>query len=253
MLSIVIIEDERLAIDKIKSILSELIPDINFVAVITSVKEGIDYFSAYSKPDLIFCDIHLTDGLSFEIFNSFQVDAPVIFTTAYDEFIMKAFDYNGIDYLLKPVNIQEVSKAYQKYRSLQQHFNPTAGKLTNLLEYLGTPKKTRIIVKKGLENIALRIEDVVLFYTENKIVYLIDKQKSKYLYDRNLSILESELDRSLFFRANRKYIVNINYIKSYKTFEKVKLILELTIPDIPHQIILSQETAPDFKKWLAGI
>jgi DNA-binding LytR/AlgR family response regulator len=252
MLNVVIIEDERLAIDKLKGILSELIADINFTAVITSVKEGMDYFSGNPKPDLIFCDIHLTDGLSFEIFNSFQVDAPVIFATAYDEFIMKAFDYNGIDYLLKPVNIQEVSKAYQKYRSLQQHFSSAPGKLTNLLEYLGAPRKTRIIVKKGLENIALKIEDVVLFYTENKVVYLMDKQKSKYIYDRNLSELESELDPVIFFRANRKYIVNINYIKSYKTFEKVKLILELTIPDLQHQIILSQETAPDFKKWLAG-
>ena len=252
MLSAVIIEDERLAIDKLKTILSEIIPEITFTAIITSVKEGIDYFSGYPKPDLIFCDIHLTDGLSFEIFNSFQVDAPVIFTTAYDEFIMKAFDYNGIDYLLKPVNIQEVSKAYQKYKSLQQHFNPPPGKLTNLLEYLGTPKKTRLIVKKGLENIALKMEDVILFYTENKIVYLIDKHRSKYLYDKNLSELEIELDPVIFFRANRKYIVNINYIKSYKTFEKVKLILELIIPDIQHQIILSQETAPEFKKWLAG-
>jgi DNA-binding LytR/AlgR family response regulator len=252
MLSVVIIEDERLAIDKLKGILSELISDVNFTAVITSVREGMDYFSANPKPDLIFCDIHLTDGLSFEIFNSFQVDAPVIFATAYDEFIMKAFDYNGIDYLLKPVNIQEVSKAYQKYRSLQQHFSTTAGKITNLLEYLGTPRKTRIIVKKGLENIALKIEDIVLFYTENKIVYLIDKQRSKYIYDKNLSELESELDPAIFFRANRKYIVNINYIKSYKTFEKVKLVLELIIPEMQHQIILSQETAPDFKKWLAG-
>src|SRR5262245_5188130 len=139
MLNVVIIEDERLAIDKLKGILSELVPDINFAAIITSVKEGVDYFSSYPKPNLIFCDIHLTDGLSFEIFNSFQVEAPVIFTTAYDEFIMKAFEYNGIDYLLKPVNIQEVSKAYHKYRSLQQHFNSSAGKLSNLLEYLGTP------------------------------------------------------------------------------------------------------------------
>ena len=252
MLSVVIIEDERLATEKLKGILAELIPDVNFAAIITSVREGMDYFSGNPRPDLIFCDIHLTDGLSFEIFNSFQVDAPVIFATAYDEFIMKAFDYNGIDYLLKPVNIQEVSKAYQKYRSLQQHFSSTSGKLTNLLEYLGTPRKTRIIVKKGLENIALKIEDVVLFYTENKIVYLIDKQRSKYIYDKNLSELESELDPAIFFRANRKYIVNINYIKSYKTFEKVKLVLELIIPEMQHQIILSQETAPDFKKWLAG-
>src|SRR5437764_12474149 len=161
MLSIVIIEDERLAIDKLKSILSELISDINFAAVITSVKEGIDYFSGYPKPDLIFCDIHLTDGLSFEIFNSFQVDAPVIFTTAYDDFIMKAFDYNGIDYLLKPVNIQELSKALQKYKSLEQHFNNPANKLANLLEYISIPKKTRIIVKKGVENIAVKTEDII--------------------------------------------------------------------------------------------
>lgn len=253
MLNVIIIEDETPAIDKLKGILSELVTDINFAAIITSVKQGIDYFSRHPKPDLIFCDIHLTDGLSFEIFNSFQIDAPVIFTTAYDEFIMKAFDYNGIDYLLKPVNKQEVSKAYQKYKSLQQHFNPASGRLSNLLEYLGTPKQSRIIVKKGLENIALKIEDVVLFYTENKVVYLIDKQKSKYIYDRNLSILESELDPILFFRANRKYIVNINFIKSYKVFEKVKLIVELIIPDIAHQIIISQETAPEFKKWLVGV
>lgn len=251
MLNVVIIEDERLAVDKLKGILSELATDVQVQAVISSVKEGVDYFSKLPKPDLIFCDIHLTDGLSFEIFNSFQANAPVIFTTAYDEFIMKAFDYNGIDYLLKPVNKQEVSKAYQKYKSLQQHFNSTQGKLSNLLEYLGARKKSRIIVKKGLENIALKIEDIVLFYTENKVVYLIDKQKSKYIYDRNLSILESELDPGVFFRVNRKYIVNINFIKSYKTFEKVKLSIELTIPEMAHQIIISQETAPAFKKWLA--
>src|SRR3982750_4095160 len=116
MLNVVIIEDEKLAIEKLKNILTDLMPSIHFSAVITSVKEGITYFSESPRQDLIFCDIHLTDGLSFEIFNRFQIDAPVIFTTAYDEFIMKAFDYNGIDYLLKPVNVQELSKALQKYK-----------------------------------------------------------------------------------------------------------------------------------------
>jgi DNA-binding LytR/AlgR family response regulator len=253
MLHVVIIEDEQLAIDKLKSILTELVPDIHFAAIITSVKEGIAYFATMPKQDIIFCDIHLTDGLSFEIFNNFQVDAPLIFTTAYDEFIMKAFDYNSIDYLLKPVNVQEVSKAVQKYRLLQQHFNQNAQRLNNLLEYLGSPKKTRIIVKKGTEHIALRLDEVVLFYTENKVVYLIDRQKTKYIYDRNLSMSVAELDPGIFFRANRKYIVNINYIKSFRPYEKVKLILEFSIPDITHQVIISQETAPDFKKWLAGV
>jgi len=253
MLNVVIIEDERLAINKLKDILLELVPDINFIAVITSVEEGIAYFSQFPKQDLIFCDIHLTDGLSFEIFNNCQVEAPLIFTTAYDEFIMKAFEYNSIDYLLKPVNVQEVSKAVQKYRLLQQHFNQTSVKLTSLLQYIGVPKRSRIIVKKGLENIALRLEEIVLFYTENKVVYLVDRHRCKYIYDRNLSISESELDPAVFFRVNRKYIVNINFIKSYKTFERVKLIIELSVPDIPHQIVISQETAPDFKKWLSGI
>ncbi|HEY6975094.1 MAG TPA: LytTR family DNA-binding domain-containing protein [Chitinophagaceae bacterium] len=252
MLTVVIIEDEKIAIEKLRNILFEIAPDINFNAVITSVKEGITYFSGSPKQDLIFCDIHLTDGLSFEIFNRFQIDAPVIFTTAYDEFIMKAFDYNGIDYLLKPVNIQEVSKALQKYKLLQQHFSNASNKLANLLEYINTPKKTRIIVKKGLENIAVKTEDIVLFYTENKMVYVIDRQKVKYIYDRNLSILEAELDPVIFFRANRKYVVNINFIKSYKTYEKVKLILELSVSDISHQIIISQETSAEFKKWIAG-
>jgi DNA-binding LytR/AlgR family response regulator len=253
MLTVVIIEDEKIAIEKLKNILFEIAPDINFAAIITSVKEGITYFSGSPKQDLIFCDIHLTDGLSFEIFNRFQIDAPVIFTTAYDEFIMKAFDYNGIDYLLKPVNIQELSKALHKYKLLQQHFSNTSSKLANLLEYINTPKKTRIIVKKGLENIAVKTEDIVLFYTENKIVYVIDKQKAKYIYDKNLSILESELDSDIFFRANRKYVVNINFIKSYKSYEKVKLMVDLCVPDVPHQIVISQETAAEFKKWMAGV
>lgn len=252
MLNAVIIEDEQLAIDKLKSILTELVPDINFSTIITSVKEGISYFGGQPKQDIIFCDIHLTDGLSFEIFNNFQVDAPLIFTTAYDEFIMKAFDYNSIDYLLKPVNVHEVSKAVQKYKLLQQHFNQHAQKLNSLLEYLGPPKKTRVLVKKGTEHIALKLDEIVLFYTENKVVYLIDRQKFKYIYDRNLSISTTELDASVFFRANRKYIVNINYIKSFRSYEKVKLILEFSIPDISHQVIISQESAPDFKKWLAG-
>lgn len=253
MLTVVIIEDEKIATEKLKNTLIEIAPDIIFAVIITSVKEGITYFSGSPKQDLIFCDIHLTDGLSFEIFNRFQIDAPVIFTTAYDEFILKAFDYNGIDYLLKPVSIQELSKALQKYKLLQQHFNNTSNKLANLLQYINTPKKTRIIVKKGLENIAVKTEDIVLFYTENKMVYVIDRQKAKYIYDKNLSILASELDPDVFFRANRKYVVNINFIKSYKSYEKVKLMVELSVPDIPHQIVISQETAGEFKKWMAGV
>jgi DNA-binding LytR/AlgR family response regulator len=252
MINVVIIEDERLAVEKLRSILYEVIPDVRVATVISSVQEGIQYFSHNPSPDLIFCDIHLTDGLSFEVFNRVTVDAPVIFATAYDEFIMKAFDYNGIDYLLKPVSGQEVFKAYQKYRSLQLHFNSSAPVLRNMMQMFSGAKKSRIIAKRGVENIALRLEDIVLFYTENKIVFLLDKNGSKYVCDRNLAELDTELDKDIFFRANRKYILNINFIKSYRSFEKVKLLVDLAVPAPSHQVVVSQETAPEFKRWLSG-
>lgn len=252
MLNAVIIEDERAAADNLKNVLKDVVPDIHFAAVITSVEDGITYFSAMPKHDLIFCDINLTDGFSFDIFAGAPVHAPIIFTTAFDEFLMKAFDYNGIDYLLKPVNTQSITKAIAKYNSLQRHFT-NHNNVLKLLDYIGSAGKKRIIVRKGAENIAVKNDDVALLYTDNKIVYLIDRLKTKYIYDDNLSALMEELDPTVFFRANRKYIVSINFIKSYKTFEKVKLLVELSVPDIQHQIIISQENAAAFKKWIAGI
>jgi DNA-binding LytR/AlgR family response regulator len=115
-----------------------------------------------------------------------------------------------------------------------------------------TAKKNRLIIKKGQENLILKIEDVLFFYTDNSIVYLLDKHGYKYIYESNLTALESCLDIEMFFRANRKYLVNINYIKSYKAFEKVKLMVDLTVPGIEHRVIISQETAPLFKKWILG-
>jgi DNA-binding LytR/AlgR family response regulator len=111
-------------------------------------------------------------------------------------------------------------------------------------------RKTRLIVQKGMENIALKLDDVALIYTESKVVFVITITEKKYIYDKNLSELEEELDKSFFFRANRQCIVNINYIRGFKTFEKVKLQVDLTFPTLLHKIIVSQETAPQFKKWI---
>jgi len=121
-----------------------------------------------------------------------------------------------------------------------------------VIDMVAPSLKKRIVIKRGLENMVLKLEDVLLFYTENKIIYLIDKFRTKYMCDKNLSELELLLDSEIFFRANRKYILNINYIKSYKSFEKVKLVVEFTIPQNDQRVIISQETAPAFKKWIAG-
>ena len=249
MLNTIIIEDERPSRESLLRALARVSVDVNLVATITSVQEGISYLGQPGNADIIFSDVQLPDGLSFEIFRNCVVNAPVIFVTAYDEFMLNAFEYNGIDYLLKPVDEKELDKALKKYNMLQHHF---AGKtdISKLVSPFLQPKKTRIVVKKGIESIALPFEDIVLFFTENKIVYVMDKCGRKYLSDKNLSDLEMELDKNKFFRANRQYIVNINYIRSFKPYEKVKLQIDLSTSNIDHAIIVSQETAPAFRKWV---
>lgn len=249
MLNTIIIEDEKMARENLINALMNIDPRVNVQAQLSNVKESIEYFSNLPEADLIFCDVQLEDGLSFEIFNRLSIPIPVIFITGYDQFMMNAFEYNGIDYLLKPVNEDELQKAIIKYRMLERHFN-NQHSVKKLVHYVSDRKKTRLIVKKGLENISLRLEDVVLFYTENKIVFVIDRYGKKFLADKNLGELEEELDDVAFFRANRQYIININFVKGFKSYEKVKLQVDLVLPELNHCIIISQETAPAFRKWM---
>jgi DNA-binding LytR/AlgR family response regulator len=251
MIKAIIIEDEKPARDQLVRTLVEANSDVHISATLSSVSDGIDYLQNNGDADIIFSDVQLPDGLSFEIFSATGTKIPVIFITGYDEFIMNAFEYNGIDYLLKPVNKEELVKALNKYHTLKKHFSADGNAaLTNMMQNIKQKKKSRMVVRKGIENISLTLQDIALFYTENKIVYVIDKTGKKYLSDKNLSELEEELDPDLFFRANRQYIVNINYVKGYKAYEKVKLQVDLTLPEINHCIIISQETAPAFRKWM---
>jgi DNA-binding LytR/AlgR family response regulator len=249
MLNTVIIEDERPALENLAAAITSIADDIHIVARLGSVRESIEFLSQKPDVDLIFSDVQLSDGLSFEIFSQGNVRTPVIFITGYDEFMMNAFEYNGIDYLLKPVDREDLRKALTKYRMLEKHFTDHHS-LKSLLQYVGEHKKKRMIVKKGMENISLRLDDIVLFYTENKIVYVVDRWGKKYLADKNLSEMEEELDEATFFRANRQYIININFIRGFKAYEKVKLIVDLTLPDLNHCVIVSQEMAPQFREWM---
>jgi DNA-binding LytR/AlgR family response regulator len=249
MINAIIIEDEKPALENLLTTLSSIAGDVKVTASLGSVRESIEYLSQQSAPDLIFSDVQLGDGLSFEIFNQSGIRIPVIFITGYDEFMLNAFEYNGIDYLLKPVDKESLRKALNKYRMLEKHFTDHRS-IANLLQYIGNHKKKRMIVKKGMENISLRLEDTVLFYTENKIVYVIDRWGKKYLADKNLTDLEEELDSTIFFRANRQYIININFVRGFKSYEKVKLVIDLTLPELNHCIIVSQEMAPQFREWM---
>ena len=250
MKNAIVIEDEKAVAQNLVATLKEVAPDIQISATLTSVRESIEYLSRNSKADIIFCDVQLTDGLSFSIFNQVKIDAPIIFITGYDKFMMNAFEYNSIDYLLKPVCRDDLKKALEKYKRLEQHFTQTSV-LSHFLQNFSHQKKTRLLVKKGLENISLLLEDVVLFFTENKIVYVIDKTGRKYLVDKNLSDMEADLDNKIFFRVNRQYIINLHYIRSFKAYERVKLQIELTVTDLNYFIVVSQETAPLFRKWIS--
>ena len=250
MLNAIIIEDEKPAMEALVNNLSAVTPKVNIKARLHTVKESIHYLSGEADADIIFSDVQLSDGLSFDIFSSVPVKIPVIFITGYDEFMLQAFETNGIDYLLKPVDRDLLEKALMKFRNLQQHFSHSQNEIDKLNGYLNQHGKKRVLVKNGNEYIPLRVEDISLFYTENKIVFAIDRNGKKFQADKKLSDLEVELDPSVFFRANRQYLVNINFVKGFKAYERVKILLDLSISMNGQQIIISQETAPQFRKWI---
>lgn len=246
MLKTVIIEDERMIAEEFRRMLLNTSPETEVLASFSTIKDSVDYLSANPSPDLIFCDVQLPDGLSFEIFNQVDIKTPVVFVTGYDQFVLNAFEHNGIDYLLKPVDEKDLNKTLAKYKTLENHF----ARHQSFMQLFKPKSRTRLLVRKGIENIPLKMEDIVVIYTENKLVYVIDKDGKKYIAERHLAELEEELDASIFFRANRQYIINIGFIKSYKAYEKVKLQVDLVFPDLAHPIIVSQEMAPHFRKWI---
>ena len=249
MIKTVIIEDERMIAEEFKRMLVKTSGDMEVLGSFSTVKESVDYLSVNDAPDLIFSDVQLPDGLSFDIFNQVEIKSPVVFVTGYDNFILNAFEHNGIDYLLKPVDERDLRKTLSKYNTLKNHF----GSSHSFIRSLFKKQKTRMLVRKGIENISIRINDIVIMYTENKLVYVVDKDGRKFIADKHLGEMEQELDSNTFFRVNRQYIVNIGFVKSYKAYEKVKLQIDLTMPDLHHQIIVSQEMAPCFRKWISEL
>jgi DNA-binding LytR/AlgR family response regulator len=251
-MKVLIIEDEKPAYENLVEELLQTDENIQSISACSSVDESIKWLTENQQPDLILMDIQLSDGLSFNIFKSCHISCPVIFTTAYDKYLTQAFDFNSIDYLLKPIGQHKLRTAIRKYKNLQNHF---VNNHSALFDYLNNHdrKKSRIIVKKGLEFQTIKLKEVVYFFTEHKLVFLVDKDNRKYLADKNnLSDLEEELDNNIFYRANRKYIINANYIKRFKPLERSKISVELLL-QINEEIIVSQENAASFKKWISEI
>lgn len=252
MIHVLIIEDETTSLENLLYNLKLTKEPITIVGKLESLEEVLAWFSLNKEPDLIFMDIELKDGISFSIFEQIKISAPIIFTTAFDNYMVQAFEQSGIDYLLKPIGEKELLNALTKYKNLKNHFLNNYDKLLNYLNTKEEKKRSRIIVKRGVEFQSIQLENVAYFFTKNKISFLVTNESTKYLLDKTLKELEDELDSTIFYRANRKFIININYIKSYKVYDKVKLLVELMIP-VAEDIIVSQETASDFKAWISNI
>ena len=254
-MKVLIVEDERPASENLVEELQAIDDDIDVVAGCNSVDETVRWLNKNPQPDLILMDIQLSDGLSFNIFKACEVTCPVIFTTAYDKYLTQAFEYSSIDYLLKPIAQDKLRNAIRKYKALRNHFVNNHENNSNghsLPDYLSQDrKKSRILVRKGVDFQAVRVEDTGYFFTEHKLIFLVDKENRKYMAEKNnLSELEEELDKNIFYRANRKYIINANYIKRFKPLERSKISVELTLP-VSEEIIISQENSAGFKKWIA--
>jgi len=251
-MKVLIIEDEKPALENIIDCLKNADEQIKIIGTLNSVQTSINWLNENPLPDLVFMDIQLSDGLSFNIFKQANITCPVIFTTAFDHYMTKALDYNSIDYLLKPIDCNRLNNTIKKYKNLQSHF---VNNYSSLLDYFNhqQKKRSRVVVKKGLEFQTIKLEDIAYFFTEHKVVFVVDKDCKKFLAEINtLAELEEELDESMFFRVNRKYIVNANYINRYKPVDKSKISVELSVP-VNEEIIISQENASTFKKWISEI
>lgn len=252
-MKIVIIEDEPLTATDLAATLQQLDPAIVISATLSSVSQACIYFAGHEWPDLVFSDIQLGDGLSFEIFQQQQVHVPVIFCTAYDEYALDAFKANGIDYILKPFTNDSLHQSLQKCRFLQQRFSqqpPAYEALINQLYNKPTAVKTSILVYQNERIIPLAIADIALFFIHNKMTLALCLDQQLFMIGQSLEELE-QICGVAFYRANRQYLVNRKAIKEVAHYYARKLILKLTIP-FKDTITVSKEKYAGFLQWLSG-
>ncbi|HEX6191681.1 MAG TPA: LytTR family DNA-binding domain-containing protein [Chitinophagaceae bacterium] len=253
MIKAVIIEDESLIARELLGKIAAVAPDVQVMETIPSLKTARKWFMSNAEPDLLFMDIQLSDGVSFELFDQFTLSCPVIFTTAYDEYAIRAFKVNGVDYLLKPVDDQELAQAINKCRQFMQKQVKQQTDIRELIQVLQNPGEAVLYKEKFIVNVRnnwlpVATKDIACFVRDN-LNYLYTFSGEKYILDYStLEEIEELLDPKLFYRANRQCIVHINAIQSIRPHENQKLTLTLKQPLKMEQDV-SREKAPAFKKW----
>ncbi len=250
-MKVLIIEDEKPSARRLKRMLEKLGVSVNHM--LHSVEESVIWFENNEHPDLIFLDIQLSDGLSFEIFDTIDIKSSIIFITAFDEYALQAFKLNSIDYLLKPIDEDELKVAIEKYRELKPKPHNVQLNFEDIKKLLANPLereyKMRFTTKIGQHLKMISVDEIECFYSENKGTYAHTITGRDYLLDTTLENLELELSPKMFFRISRKYYININAIKDIISYTNSRLELKLN-SNLDQQVIVARERVKDFKLWL---
>ncbi len=247
---VLILEDEELAADRLQSLILRLRPEAEVLALLDTVEEAVELLRAQPALDLAFFDIQLADGASFQVFEQVKVPCPVVFTTAYDQYTLKAFKVNSIDYLLKPINEPDLAQAIGQFEELQAQFRPAPTSLERVekvLQSLQKQYKSRFVVRAGHQFLSIRAENIQYFFTEHRTTWLRHQDGKKHAVEHTLEELEELLDPALFFRVNRQYIVHIDEIRQTTVFSNARL--KVRLGDTTETTV-SRDRVSGFKDWL---
>ena len=248
-----IIEDEVVAANVLEALVKDILPEINILGILQTIDESVEWFQLNPMPDLVFMDIHLADGSSFSIFEEVNISCPIIFTTAYDEYALKAFEVNSIDYLLKPISKKDLERALTKYNNLsfQLEGNKWVKKLLSDVKQNKQNKKTYFLVPEKDKLIPLLIKDIACIYIDSRLIKAVTFDHEIYYLESNLDELMQQLDPKRFYRANRQYIVSKEAIKDISIWFGNKLSVNLFV-EVPERILVSKARVGEFKQWFVS-
>ncbi len=249
-MKVLIIEDEERAARRLKQLIENLHQKVEVLDTVDSVKNAILWLTKNPTPDLLFMDIQLGDGISFEIFEVITINCPVIFTTAYDEYALKAFEVNSIDYLLKPIDEDSLRAAFNKLSLLKaQATGPSEEKVATISNMMANTYKNRFIIKIGEHIKSIPVKDILYFFSREKATFLKTTDGKNYLIDYALDKIEGMLEPNIFFRINRRYLIDIESIKDIVSYSNSRLKVSLK-KNVEDDIIVSRDRVQDFKTWL---
>ncbi|RAJ06687.1 LytTR family two component transcriptional regulator [Chitinophaga skermanii] len=250
---ILIVEDEQLGVERLEKLLYEIDPTLQIVGATDSIQSSVQWLKRNDQPDLILMDIELADGQCFEIFEQVVVKSAVVFTTSYDEYALKAFAVNSIDYLLKPIRKAELEKALEKFALVKDNYVATYSNIANLLHAFKDPAsinfRQRFLVKTGQKFNSVEIDEIAYFYAEGRLSYFVTWQNKKFVVDYTLDELEKMLNPLHFYRANRTFIVHVRAVKEMAAYFNGKLKLGLH-PATEKEVLVSREKSGDFKLFM---